>query len=89
MMNPFIINKRDIFPSQSLPAIIQDHKLIFCWGSGMGCAVPVQGETFHGVIHRCTEEEMINLDRIEGGMKRRKARAKLYDGTEVECTVYS
>jgi len=66
-----------------LPAIIQDYKLLFCWSYGAGAARPLEGESFHGVVHKCTKDEMERLDKIERGNVRREAVAKLYDGSEI------
>lgn len=89
MMNKVSINSRDIFPSESKPAEIQDFKLIFFGPQGAAMAEAVPGESFHGVLHKCTEKEMLVLDKIELSYDRVKAKAKLYDGTLMDCTVYS
>jgi hypothetical protein len=36
-----------------------------------------------------TDEDMVILDKIEATVSRTKGKAKLYDGTFVDCTVYS
>ena len=56
---------------------------------GMACALAGKGKSFHGVLHKCTNEEMKTLDSIEAGYDRIKALAKLYDGTMLDCTVYA
>ena len=55
----------------------------------MAVAEPKQGKSFHGVVHKLTEAEMISLDKIESGYARTLAKAKLYDGTVIDCTVYT
>lgn len=36
-----------------------------------------------------SDEDMVILDKIEATVSRTKGKAKLYDGSFVECTVYS
>ena len=36
-----------------------------------------------------TDDDMVILDKIEATVSRTKGKAKLYDGTFVDCTVYS
>jgi len=36
-----------------------------------------------------SDEDMVILDKIEATVSRTKGKAKLYDGTFVDCTVYS
>ena len=36
-----------------------------------------------------TDEDMVILDKIEATVSRTKGKAKLYNGTFVDCTVYS
>ena len=59
---------------------IIDFELIFFGRGGMACALPNKGKTFHGVLHKCTDAEMVVLDKMEGIYKRVDAKAKLYDG---------
>ena len=89
MMNPVSLNNRGIFPKDSLPAEINDYELIFYGPSGIAAAKPSIGKSFHGVLHKCTPEEMAELDRVEVNVPRTKATAKLYDGTLLLCTIYS
>ena len=42
----------------------------------------------HGVVWLCDEADMAKLDAIESSYDRVAARARLYDGVEVDCTVY-
>ncbi len=55
----------------------------------MASAKPEAGKSFHGVLHKCTAKEMEILDNIETIYERIPSKAKLYDGTLVDCTVYS
>lgn len=55
----------------------------------MAAAKPAEGKSFHGVLHKMTDEEMIALDKIEATVSRTIAKAKMYDGTIVDCTCYS
>lgn len=55
----------------------------------MACAEAKEGKSFHGVLHKVTEEEMKILDGIERIYTRVPSKAKLYDGTLVDCTVYA
>jgi hypothetical protein len=89
MMHPYILGKRDLKPTESLPGELLDYKLAFVWSVGMGMAIPEDGASFHGVLHKCTQEELTVLDSIESSYLRTPAKAKLYDGTIVDCKVYS
>jgi hypothetical protein len=55
----------------------------------MACAEPKEGESFHGVVHKVSETQMKILDGIESIYGRVPSKAKLYDGTMMDCTVYS
>jgi hypothetical protein len=55
----------------------------------MAAAKPAPGKSFHGVLHKMTDENMAALDKIEATVSRTAGKAKLYDGSIVECTVYS
>jgi len=81
MMNPVSLNNHGIFPKDSLAAEVMDYELIFYGPTGMAAAKPSLGKSFHGVLHKCTTEEMAELDRVEITVPRTKATAKLYDGT--------
>ena len=88
-MNKVSINNRDIYPEDSKPAEILDFKLEFVGSLGMGLAVAEEGKTFHGVLHKVTSDEMKLLDGIESSYTRTKAKARLYDNSEVECSLYT
>jgi hypothetical protein len=55
----------------------------------MACAEPKEGASFHGVVHKVSEAQMKILDGIESIYGRVPSKAKLYDGSIVDCTVYS
>ena len=73
----------------SQPAEIIDYDLQFKGAMGMAFAIPIAGASFHGVIHLMTDDEFIELDKVESGYGRNKAKAKLYDGTIVDVSVYT
>ena len=55
----------------------------------MAEAIPLEGESFHGVLHKMTLEQMTALDKIEGGYDRCAGKAKLYDDNIMDdVTVY-
>ena len=88
MMNKVSITNRGVIPLESVPAELLDYELIFFGGMGMACAQPCEGKSFHGVLHKCKEEHMLKLDKIESVYERIPSKAKLYDGTIIDCTVY-
>ena len=55
----------------------------------MACAEVKEGKSFHGVLHKLVEKEMKVLDGIERVYQRVPSKAKLYDGTIQDCTVYA
>jgi len=55
----------------------------------MAAAKPSPGSSFHGVLHRMTDADMVELDKIEATVSRTPAKAKLYDGSIVDVTVYA
>ena len=73
---------------ESHPAECLDFELAF-GGYGMAVALPGEGKSFHGVLHKITETEMKALDEIERGYKRTSAKCKLIDGTILDSTLYS
>jgi hypothetical protein len=89
MMNPISLKNRGIFPKKSMPAEVQDFELTFFGKMGMACADVAPGKSFHGVLHLCSEDEMKSLDALEGIYTRIPSKAKLYDDSLVDCTVYS
>jgi len=88
-MNPVSLNARGIFPVESKPAEILDYDIIFFGGSGMACAEPNVGKSFHGVVHKVSEDQMKILDKIEFVYGRVPSKAKLYDGNILDCSVYA
>ena len=89
MMNFTSITNRGVYPKESMPAEVQDYELIFIGGLGMGAANPCPGKSFHGVLHKLSANHMKILDTIERGYKRLSAKCKLYDGTEMDCSLYT
>ena len=89
MVNKVSLNNRKLYPVESNPAELLDYELGFFGQMGMAVAEPKEGSSFHGVLHKLTEAEMISLDGVEAGYARTPAKAKLYDGTVVDCTVYT
>ena len=89
MMNPVSLKGRNLHPIESNPAELLDYELGFFGAMGMAFAKPGKGKPFHGVLHKMTQKEMLILDKIEFVYTRTKAKAKLYDGTEIDCTVYA
>lgn len=88
MMNKVSLNGRGLYAIESKPAEIQDHELIFYGPMGIAAAIPAEGKTFHGVLHKLTKEDMARLDQIEVSVTRSPAKARLYDGTLIDCAVY-
>lgn len=89
MMNKVSLNSRGIFPVESRPAEILDYDLVFFGGAGMAVAEAKKGKSFHGVLHKVTQKEMEVLDGIERVYQRVPSKARLYDGTIQDCTVYA
>jgi len=58
MMNKVSITNRGVIPVESLPAEILDYELIFFGSMGMACAQVAEGKSFHGVLHKVSEEHM-------------------------------
>lgn len=89
MMNFTSITNRGVFPKESIPAEVQDYELIFIGSLGMGAANPCEGKSFHGVLHKVSVNHMKMLDEIEGAYARLPAKCILYDGTEMDCSIYT
>ncbi len=45
-----------------MPAEIIDYKLYFFGIMGMAEAVPEEGQSFHGVLHKLNKDQMVILD---------------------------
>ena len=60
---------------------------------GFATTLPQKGFSFHGVLHLMSNSDMKILDKIEGvdlrNYERNPAKAKLYDGKVIDCTVYT
>ena len=89
MINKTSISLRGIYPKVTKPAELMDFELYFFGSGGMAEALPKEGSSFHGVVHAMTDAQMKDLDSMEGSMKRMTGKAKLYDGSVVEATVYT
>jgi hypothetical protein len=89
MINKTSINNRKIYPRVSKPAELLDFKLSWFGGLGMAEAIPTEDSSFHGVVHAVTQDEMERLDKIEAGYSRDNGKARLYDGTLIDVTVYT
>jgi len=91
MMNPIGLSNRNIVPTASEPAILEDFALKFFAPMGFAEAVPDPGaKSLHGVVHTISDREMEMLDDIEGHLYyRQTARAQLYKTRKsVDVTVY-
>mmetsp|Transcript_5922 Transcript_5922/g.8372 ORF Transcript_5922/g.8372 Transcript_5922/m.8372 type:complete len:288 (-) Transcript_5922:37-900(-) len=87
MMNKTSLKLRGIHPIESKPAELIDYELFFFYPNGMAEAVPKKGSTFHGVVHKISEDEMLKLDKLEStqmGIVRKPAKAILYSNEEKE-----
>ena len=54
----------------------------------MAEAIPCEGSSFHGVVHTVDAEFMEKLDKIEMTYIRKTAKAKMYDGSIRDVSVY-
>ena len=88
-MNPTSLGFRNIFPIESFPGEILDYKIKFFGAGGMAEAFPEEGQSFHGVVHKMSKEQMELLDSIESVYKREPAKVKLYDDKIVDASVYT
>ena len=81
MMNPISLKGRNLVPLESRPAELLDHKIEWFGAEGMATATPTPGESIHGVAHLMTEEDMLELDKIEMVYDRNEATCKYYDNS--------
>jgi Gamma-glutamyl cyclotransferase, AIG2-like len=95
MMLPLSYQQRDFHPLDSHPAELHDFRLGFFSASGFAEAILSPGDSMHGVLHKVTPEQMIQLDKVEVGYIRKLGQARPYGpGAEalgkntVEATVY-
>ena len=93
MMNKVSLAGRDLHPLDSWPGELLEHELLFQAGSkgsdAMATAAAAPGKTFHGVILKMSDADMVKLDAIEMGYDRCPAQARRYEGgTEVAVTVF-
>jgi hypothetical protein len=90
MINPTSLANRGIKPLFSAPAELLNHRLGFFTALGVAEPIPDEGGSLHGVIHTLTPEAMKALDATEQSLHARiLATARLYDGREIDVTVYS
>jgi gamma-glutamylcyclotransferase (GGCT)/AIG2-like uncharacterized protein YtfP len=90
MMHPMSMKHRNVVSLKSVAGQIQDHRIHFFSNLGFAEAIPAIGGTFHGVLHRVEEATMTQLDKMEIGYTRSRARARRYDTNEIiDCHVYT
>lgn len=89
MMNPVSLKLRNLNPIESRPAILLDFELIYYSTRGFAAAIYSPGKSFHGVLHKVTLEDMAVLDQMEAVYERLQGTTRLYDGSELKCTVYA
>ena len=65
MMNPVSLSDREIYPEESFPGEILNYKIFFFGSMGFAEAVPEEGSSFHGVVHKIDLNSMAKLDKIE------------------------
>lgn len=93
MMHPGSCEMRHFHPQHSQPAELLDYRLHFFSAMGNAEAVLAPGHSMHGVLHRVTEAQMVELDNMEIGYMRSMGQAKLYgdsdgkDGTSSSVVV--
>jgi AIG2-like family len=89
MTNPVSLETRKLSPYVSIPGEALDYKLYFYGGQGMAEALPEEGKSFHGVLHKMSPENMVILDKMEADLTRVNVNVKLYDGSKIVATIYS
>lgn len=89
MMNPNSLKGRNLSPLESYPGEILDYELRFFAPSGMAVAVEKEGASFHGVLHKMTNEDIDKLDKIEVSYQKRPARVRRYNDEIIDAFVYS
>jgi hypothetical protein len=65
MINPISLYLRNLTSIISYPATCVDYKIAFRGHAGIADIEPCHGETFDGVVHLVSNEQMIRLDEIE------------------------
>jgi AIG2-like family len=95
MMLPMSYELRNFHPKESTAAELLDYRFGFFGPEGFAEAIPSVGDSLHGVLHRCTKQQMEALDKIEVGYIRRTGQARPYGknlngekGGPVNATVY-
>jgi hypothetical protein len=89
MMNKVSLELRKVVPIQSWPAEIIDHDLGFFGSLGFAEAIPSEGKSFHGVLHKLHKSDMDMIDKIEVGYIRSPAKIRLYNGDIIHGCVYT
>jgi hypothetical protein len=77
-MLPESYEQRDFHPLESHPAKLFDFRLGFFSSMGFAEAIPSPGDSMHGVVHRVTEAQMLELDKVEVGYIRLTGKARPY-----------
>ena len=98
-MNPgILLEKRRIYPKESVPALLKDYRLAFnlrgfpFFEPAFANVVPQAGACVHGVLHRLTGKQFRRLDRFEGrGLAYRHLTLEIeaYDQRIITARVYS
>jgi hypothetical protein len=95
MMLPQSYELRNFYPKESTAAELLDYRFGFFGPEGFAEAIPSVGDSLHGVLHRCTKQQMLELDKVEVGYIRRAGKArpygKYFNGEKdrlVDVTVY-
>jgi len=78
MMLPKSYALRDFVPLESHPAELNDFRLGFFGPMGFAEAISSAGESLHGVIHKVTHAQMLELDKVEVGYIRQTGTARPY-----------
>jgi hypothetical protein len=88
MMHPGSCEMRHFYPQQhySEPAELMNYKLNFFSPMGVAEAVRAPGRSMHGVLHRVTQAQMVELDHMEVGYIRSMGVVKLYHQTLLPVT---
>lgn len=91
MINPISMSGRGLHPLSSVAAEILNYKIHFYGASGMAEAIPEQGASFHGVLHKMTAEDQQFLDGIERDLTPTKCTCKLYNDDKklIDAVVYT
>lgn len=95
MMNDSVWKRRKIEKSESAPAVVRDFELSFSivglWPVEPAFAnmKPKEGALTHGVLHKLSPQDFYRLWLFERSYEAPVATAELYDGSTVECRIFS